>query len=336
MWLRVVFAGFALLVTACGTGGTDLAVDEPTPQLFDDDDDLVTSSTTTDAPALGIEQLAAAELPQPRATPGVVIVDGIALAVDERTDAAWFARSPCGVVFSADEPVEQALVVLDPAGDARIEVDGSPLSAINHTIADILASELRAAGVDTVLTRDGDDDIAASVRSEAASASGALVVVSISIAEGGGELVDRAPLEVAHPASDVESRRLAGLVFQSVEPILADLPGAWTAAGDPGVRSVLNQRGTDFFTLLRDADDHARVVMHLPVLTDDTVDLFRSPVTSVSLAQALADAIARFLLTDEEGRGFVTPAEVVRDAPTTGAEACVDPFVVEASVDDES
>ena len=45
MRVRVVLAGFALLVTACGTGGTDLAVDEPTPQLFDDDDGLVTVST---------------------------------------------------------------------------------------------------------------------------------------------------------------------------------------------------------------------------------------------------------------------------------------------------
>lgn len=330
-----MLAGFAVVAAACGTGGTDLAVDEPVPQLFDDDADLVTESTTTAAPTLGIEQLAVAELPQPRATTGVVVVDGIALAVDERTDAGWFARSPCGVVFSGDGSVEQALVVLDPAGDARVEIDGSSLSEINHTVAEILASELRAAGVDTLLTRDGDDDVAASVRSEAASASGALVVVSISIAEGGGDLVDEAPLEVVHPASDADSRRLAGLVFQSVEPILADMPGAWTAAGDPGVRAVLNQRGTDFFTLLRESDDHARVVVHLPALTDATVDLFRSPVTAVSLAQALADSIARFLLTDEEGRGFVTPTEVVRDAPTTGAAACVDPIVVEPEVDDE-
>lgn len=333
MRVRLGLAAFALLVTACGTGGTDLAVDEPPPQLFDDDADLVTDSTTTAPPGLGIEQLATAELPSPRDTDGVVVVDGIALAVDERTDAAWFARSPCGVVFSGDAPVEQALVVLDPAGDARVEVDGSSLSEINHTIAEILASELQAAGVDTLLTRAGDDDIAASVRSEAASASGALVVVSISIAAGGGGLIDEAPLEVVHPASDADSRRLAGLVFQSVEPVLADMPGAWTAAGEPGVRAVLNQRGTDFFTVLRESDDHARVVMHLPVLTDDTVDLFRSPVTAVSLAQALADSIARFLLTDEEGRGFVTPAEVVRDASTTGAEACADPLGIEPTAE---
>lgn len=333
MRVRVVLAGFVLLVAACGTGGTDLAIDEPTPRLFDDDTDLVTEPTTTTAPTLGIEQLAVAELPEPRDTAGVVVVDGIALAVDEHTDAGWFARSPCGVVFSGAEPVERALVVLDPAGDARIEIDGSSLSEINHAVADILASELRAAGVDTIITRSADDDVAASTRSEAAAASGALVVVSISIAEGGGELVDEAPLEIAHPASDADSRRLAGLVYESVEPVLADLPGAWTDAGSPGVRAVLNQRGSDFFTLLRESDDHARVVVHLPVLTEDTVDLFRSPVTAVSLAQALAESIARFLLTDEEGRGFVTPAEVVRDAPTTGAEVCVDPLGIEPVTD---
>ncbi|MEO0494074.1 MAG: hypothetical protein AAF081_11720 [Actinomycetota bacterium] len=319
----------AVLAAACGTGGADLAVEEPTPSLFDDAEVIVVESTTTRPPAVGVEQLAGADLPAPR-TPvaGAVVVDGIALAVDEVTATGWFAASPCGAVVSGESEPVTALVAIDPAGDARVESHGAVVPELNHTIATILASELEAVGVSTIVTRAGDDDVVASVRSAAADASGARVVVSIAIADGGGTLVDAPPLEVVHPAADADGRRLAGLIHQSLVPVLLDLPGAWTASVDPGVRSVLNQRGSDFFTMLREGDDQARVVVHLPALTGDTVDLFRSPVTTVNMGQALADAIARHLLTDEEGDGFVTPGDVVRHAPTASGDACVEPLAV--------
>ncbi|MEM1335387.1 MAG: hypothetical protein AAGG08_18220, partial [Actinomycetota bacterium] len=219
------------------------------------------------------------------------------------------------------------------AGDARVEIGGVAAPSLNHAVATILAAELDAAGVSTLVTRDGDDDVAASTRSAAATASGARIVVSIAIAPGDGELVDQPPLEVVHPAANAEGRRLGGLIHQALMPVLLDLPGAWTDAGEPGVRSILNQRGTDYFTVLRAADDQARVVVHLPALNSTTVELFGSPVTAVNMAQALADAIARHLLTDEEGDGFVTPAETVRNASTADSEPCVDPLASSADAD---
>ncbi|MEM8708006.1 MAG: hypothetical protein AAGE98_16195 [Actinomycetota bacterium] len=324
---RGTLLGLALLAAACGTAGGDLAIDEPTPSLFDDDEVIVAESTTTRPESIGVEQLAGAELPSPDPTaPGVAVVDGIALAIDEVVDGTWFAASPCGTVLSGDDEPRRALVVVDPAGDVRVEAHGTTTTAINHSIATILASELEAVGVASLVTRGAGDDVAASVRAAAADASGARVVVSIAVAEGDGVLVDEPPLDVVHTAADDDARRLAGLIHQSLIPVLNDLPGAWTNAAQPGVRAVLNQRGTDFYTVLREAEDQARVVVHLPALNANTVELFSSPVTTVNMAQGLADAIARHLLTDDEGDGFVAPAETVRNASTATGEPCVDPL----------
>lgn len=324
----------ALIAAGCGTGEADITIDEPPPTLFDDTESALDgSSSTADPEAVAVAPLDPAELPTPRSgVRGVVVVDGVALAVDEVLADGWMARSPCGTAFSGDEPIRQALVVLDPAGDARLDDGVAPL-VLNHAIVDALAAELDAVGVTALVTRTGTADVSAAVRSAAASASGAVVVVSMAFAAGDGPATDTAPLEVVHPASDARGRRLAGLVHQTLAPALEEIETVWVGGVEPGVRAVLNQRGADYFTMLREHEDQARVVAHLPALTVDRAGTFPSSSSTVTvIADALAEAITRYLLTDEQGDGFVVDGTVVRDAPTaSGVDTCVEPLAVGSS-----
>lgn len=319
-----------VIAAGCGTGGTDVEFVEPTVTLFDETevDDTVPEVATTRS---GVDQLETAELPAPRSgAPGVVVIDGIAVAVDTSSVDGWTATSPCGALLTGASPAPRsAVVVLDPAGDARDAVSGVAPVAVNAAIAELTADRLNAAGVSALLTRD-DDDLAASFRAAAANSAGARMIVSIAIVAADGDRSDTAALELVHPAGDPGGRRLAGLIHQSLAPALDELPVAWTEGVDPGVRAVLNQRGADYFTVLQGESGAARVVVHLPVLDDDTAAIVSGPVFAAAAADALADALARFLVTDDEGDGFVTPDEVVRNAPTaSGTEECLDPLAVD-------
>lgn len=318
------------LAVGCGTGSVSVDVVEPTVTLFADDDASArVESTTTVVPAAILAALDPTELPAPRSeAPGVVILEGIAAPVTASSVDGWAVTTPCGSNRDGAAPAPiSALVALDPAGDART-VPGSLALTRNEAIAEATRSRLVAAGIETLVTRTAGADLAASYRREAAAASGALVVVSIATVEGGAATGTVPALEVVHPAADESGRRLAGLVHAAVAPVVGELSVPWPADVEPGVRAVLNQRGDDYFAMLREPMDAARVVLHLPVSLD-AASAVANQQNRRLIADALAEAIAEHLVSDREGSGFVAPPEVVRSAPISDASAaCVDPLAV--------
>ena len=113
-----------------------------------------------------------------------------------------------------------------------------------------------------------------------------------------------------------------------LRPVVDFLSVGWPADVEPGVRAVLNQRGTDFFGMLREPSGAARIVVHLPV--DPAAPTLLAPTGSEAFADAIADAVARHLVTDDEGDGFVATGDAIRNAPTASStEACLDPLAVD-------
>ncbi|MEM9519584.1 MAG: hypothetical protein AAGA37_09710 [Actinomycetota bacterium] len=327
---RGIVGFVAALAVGCGTGGTDIEFTEPTPTLFSDDADVETTlpPTTVGSPA-GLATLDRRDLPSPRPAPGVVIIDGIAAPVLNANDTSWTIETPCGTARTeTGTEVEHALVVIDPAGDART-ADGATEVERNAALSTTIADRLQAAGIATVITRQGAVDLAASYRREAGVSAGALVVVTVSVVDGVGALTADPSLEVVYPAIDEPSQRLAGLLYADVVSAIDLFSVGWPDDLDSGVRSVLNQRGDDFFTVLQEPSTSARAVVHLPVDPDAASVMWTGGTNRAPLADAIANAIVRWLVTDAEGSGFVTPAHEVRQAEVSSAGPCIDPLAVE-------
>jgi hypothetical protein len=316
----IAFVIVLALGGGCVSGGAEVA--EPVPTLFNDDDvvsttsapsDETTSSTasTTTVPVVDRLPALADEVPG-----AVVVDDGLVLPITGTDGEVWFLLGACG--GEQLEPVSTATlvgpqhVVLDPGGG------DDEAGRVNLAVARRTAELLAVDGIAAVLTRTSDAELAAGTRGALGPAVGAAVLVSIQ--RGDGTAVTEHPRPtVFHRAEDAESRRLAGLVHQEVELAFTDLDGAFTAHDEPGVRPLLNQRGEDYFRVLQTSAGVAAARVELLGSGENETALLSSEEGREFEARALADAIVRFLVTSEEGDGFIDPVETVRTAPTTDA-----------------
>ena len=333
MTRRALIVAFGLVIAGCGTGSTDVAFDEPVPSLFDDSETTETGETvTTTAPPLGVDGVDPDAIPAPRLdAPGVILFDSLAAPVVGAEAGTWTVATPCGASRTGEEPnPTTAVVVLDPIGDAATET-GSAALARNARLAELVRDRLASADIGAISTRDATADVPAPYRREVAEAAGARVVVSIALVEGSAESQPEPALEIVHPAADTDSRRLAGLLHAAVHPVVDRFAVDWPADVEPGVRAVLNQRGGNYFAVLEEPFGAARAVLHLPLDPEVAETVWASDSNLVPVSDAIADAVVRFLVTTDEGTGFVTPLEVVRDAVVADPTAtCVDPLAVEA------
>lgn len=329
---RALVVAFGLVIAGCGTGSTDVAFDEPVPSLFDDSEMTGTGEiVTTTARLLGVDGVDPDVIPAPRLdAAGVVVFESLVAPVVGTEAGTWTVATPCGASRSGEEPSSTtAVVVLDPIGDAATEA-GSASLARNARLAELVRDRLVSADIGAISTRDATADVPAPYRREVAEAAGARVVVSIALVEGEAESQPEPSLEIVHPAADTESRRLAGLLHAAVDPVVERFAVDWPADVEPGVRAVLNQRGSDYFAVLQESSGASRAVLHLPVAPEAAETVWASDSNLVPVSDAVADAIVRFLVTEDEGTGFVTPLEVVREAVVADPTAtCVDPLALE-------
>ncbi|MEZ5245939.1 MAG: N-acetylmuramoyl-L-alanine amidase [Acidimicrobiales bacterium] len=315
----IALAVLVALGAGCVSGGAEVA--EPVPTLFDDEvvpstsapADETTSSTASTTTIPVVDRLPALAEDVPGA---IVSDDGVVLPVTGTDGEVFFLLGPCG--GEQIEPVSTATrvgpqhVVLDPGGG------DDEAGRVNLAVARRTAEELAADGVAVVLTRTSDAQLGAGTRGAVGPAVGAAVLVSIQRGDGYAVTDDPRPT-VFHRADDPESRRLAGLIHHEVELSFADLDGPFTAHAEPGVRPLLNQRGEDFFRVLQTSPGVAAARVELLGLDENETALLSSEEGREFEARALADAIVRFLVTNEEGDGFVDPVETMRTAPTTDA-----------------
>jgi hypothetical protein len=321
----------SFVAAACGTGSTSVDFDEPVSTLFSEEESVETDDGSTTTTSIGVEEFDLDQLPGPDpAAPGVVLFDGVAAPVVTMIGDEWTVASPCGGGRSGVAPVPTtALVVVDPLGDPATERGAIELQR-SAALTEALQRRLVDVGVSALATRSGLVDVAAPYRRDVALGAGARVMVSVALVDGTGQLGAVPGLEIVHPAADDDARRLAGLLHAAVDPVLGRLSVGWPDDVEPGVRAVLNQQGADYFTVLREPARASRVVLHLPVDPEAGSAIWTAEANLAPFADALADAIVRFLLTEEEGTGFVSPPQVVREAVVgTPAGACVDPIAVD-------
>jgi len=302
---------------ACVSGGAD--VSDPVPTLFEDPvpeidtEPSEPASSTSSSSTVPISErlpLLAQEFPG-----AVVTADGVLLPITGTDGDVWFVLGPCGE--ERIEPSGSAMlataqhVVLDPGGND----DGA--ARTNLAVAQRTAELLEAEGVVVALTRLGPAELAAETRGAVGPALGAVAFVSIHRGEIDAGRTDQALPAVFHRADDGASRRLAGLIHEEVAAAFADAGVELGTHAEPGVRPLLNQRGDDYFRVLQTSAGTAgaRVEM-LGAAQNDTTLLSAEEGRDIE-AQALADALVRFLVSEEEGSGFIDSAEAVRTAPTT-------------------
>ncbi|MEQ8842458.1 MAG: N-acetylmuramoyl-L-alanine amidase [Acidimicrobiales bacterium] len=294
-------------------------MNEPVPTLFDD------STSTAEVPA---EEATSSTLPTTTlpiadrlpalatdAAGAVRTDDGALLPITGTDGDVWFVLGPCGgeqiEPSGFVSPIEAQHVVLDPGG--ADDAAGRVNLAVAQRTAEILAAD----GVAVTLTRTGPVELGAGTRGAAAVALGATAFVSIQRGEDGSATTSAPRPTVFRRAGDDASRRLAGLIHQALVEAFAGLEGTFVAPDEPGVRALLNQRGEDYFRVLQTSNGVAAARVELLALGENETTLLASEEGRDIEAQALADAIVAFLVTNEEGNGFIDPVEAVRTAPTS-------------------
>jgi N-acetylmuramoyl-L-alanine amidase len=319
----------ALSAAAC-SGGADVST--PVPTLFDngvpvdgvdsvDSVDSVDPSTASTTSVPVAERLPALSVDIPGA---VRAGDGTARPITGTDGEVWFIWGAC--TTEASQPAITAdligpqHVVLDPGGggvDRGFQVGGLVEAELNLDIARRTAALLRADGIAVTLTRDTDADLSAAARGALGPAVAASAFVSIEHPAPGSATVGDARPEIFHQLGDEESRRLAGLLHEELVDVFAGFDQEWAAFTEPGVKPLLNQRGDNFFVVLDRSTGTPGVLVRPVALGEDETALLSTEEGRAAEAEALAKALVRFLVTDEQGTGFVEPAETLRTAPTS-------------------
>lgn len=314
--MRRLLTVVALLAGACVGGEAE--VREPVPTLFDDSTSTsIDVVEQTSAPTVTTTLPVIDRLPElPTDVPGAVLADGMVLPIIGTDGDAWFLLGPCGedrvAPASTAVTVAPQHVVLDPGGG------DDPAGVANLALAERTAELLAADGVQVLLTRTTAVELSASTRGAVGPAVGARVLVSLHRSEADAENAGGDARPTVFPrAGDADSRRLGGLLHQAVADAIEPHSTAFVSGAEPGVRPLLNQRGADYFRVLQTSAGVAAVRVELPAAAQNDPTLLAEEEGRDIEARALADGIIRYLVTNEEGDGFVDPVEAVRTAPTS-------------------
>ena len=231
--------------------------------------------------------------------------------------------------------IARATVVLDPghggAGEPGAAGQGGLAEKdVNLDVAKQAASLLQARGVDTVLTRTGDYMATIAFRVQVADALGAAAFVSIHHNAMPDGPRSSPGTETFYQYTSPSSKRLAGLLYQEGVSALTAFPATWVGNTDAGARWRLNDRGGDYYGILRLSDQHhltASLAEMAFVSNPSEEALLRRPDVRSGEAQAISRALVRFLTTRDPGSGFSIPHP--RKEPAGGGggrEGCVDPI----------
>ncbi len=274
-----------------------------------------------------------------RVEPGVaralITPTGVIVPVVRETAYGYQILTPCGneTTMTWGTPIVSAEVALDPGHGGEVETgavgpNGLAEKDLNLAVARATARELTDRGVAVVLTRTSDYRVPLAVRAAIGNQLGVRAMVSI---HHNAPVVARS----AHPGTEVfvqsdseESRRLGGLVWESVYEALGQFDVEWVAAGDAGALVVLNRDGEDSYGMIRRPEMPA-VLAELGYLANGPeAELFATDVYVRVAAIALTDAIIAFLDTDAPGAGFVDePRRFTPDGGTGGSSGCTDPIL---------
>lgn len=262
---------------------------------------------------------------------GLLTRAGIPVAVRRGTSVGHWVVTPCGydALVPEGEPIGPTSVVLDPGHGGPVDTgavgpNGLPEKDLNLAIAELARDELAERGVDAVLTRTGDYASPLFVRSRLADSLQAEVMVSIHHNAPVASPSEEPGVEVFVQRGSDASRRLGGLLWEETMQALSRFDVAWVAAPDAGVMTVTNSRGDDAYGILRHPQTPSALVELGYIANPSEADLYLTDEYRRVAAEAVADAVIRYLESDSEGGGFVD-GRTFDPQPGVGQDVCVDP-----------
>lgn len=330
--LLLVGLGLGLvLAAACGGGGDDEAATTTTIR--------VRATTTTAAPILTTTSTAPPPRLPPATTTGAVLgltsPSGVVVPVFGGGRGRWVVGTPCGgrTTLAGGAPIHGATVVVDP-GHGGIETGASGPNGLvekdlNLAVAQLVKSYLEREGATVVMTRTADYRVTLHARAELAQRLKPPVLVSIHHNGGADGPSDKPGTETYYQHAYPGSKRLAGLLYEEILRVFAGRPDIeWHANVDAGAKYRLNDRGGDYYGILRETNGVTAVIAESLFLSASMseAELLARPDVQAAEAEAITRAIRRFMLSDDPGSGFVTPIPRVTPAgPGGGATGCEDP-----------
>jgi N-acetylmuramoyl-L-alanine amidase len=317
------------------------------------------STSTTGASTTSVPVATTPTTARPVGTPaaGVLVIgaDGASLAREPGGPA--YGRLRAGVVVSYDavdgswarvltpcenrawlrlsdgraEPTVE--VVLDPGHGGNepgaTGPGGLTEKELNLAVVARTVTALEAAGVDVVVTRTSDYRVTLASRVAIAAALRPRVFVSVHHnAEPDGPR-DGPGTETYYQIRSLDSKRLAGLLYEEVVRALAAFPASWVADTDAGAKYRTNDAGGDYYGILRRSAEVGVMasLAELAFISNPSEEaLLRRDDVRQAEAEALTRALMRYLHTEDPGSGFTVPYPRVAPAgPGGGASGCVDP-----------
>ena len=289
---------------------------EPTP-----------TTTTTDAPPMF------PPIAEPASVPAVRTGTNLVLPVTGGEAGSWQVLTPCAATAVATgEPVTGAHIVIDPGHGGTetgaIGPTGLTEAEVNLDIANRAARILADRGASVVLTRSSDVRVTLQSRAALATALRPLAFVSIHHNAVPRGTSDQPAPELYHHLADPESKRLAGLMWEEYQQAFTPFAPVWAAGDQPGARARQSvTSGDDFYGVLRRSQGVPGVLSEAAFISEPAEEaLLRTEEFRQAEAQAIADAVVRFVTTDEPGSGFVPTKVAETPAGGGGGTAgCEDP-----------
>jgi N-acetylmuramoyl-L-alanine amidase len=224
--------------------------------------------------------------------------------------------------------MRDATIVIDPGHGGLDKGAVGPDHLLEKDANLAIAADLRKllAPARVVMTRTSDYTAGLSYRTDIASAVGADLFVSVHNNSSPDGPSAKPGTETFYQFRSSTSKRLAGLTYEELVRALRRFRVHWVAERDAGAKYRLNERGGDYYHVLRTSTVPAVIVEGLYISNPPEEALLRRADVRQLMAQALATAIDRFVTTDEPGSGFIAnplprPSGPVYRTPTT----CHDP-----------
>lgn len=262
----------------------------------------------------------------------IVTPTGVVVAVLDHTAQGLLVRSPCGLekTVSTGTPIGDVQVVLDPGHGGETDTgavgaNGLAERDLNLAVARAVQDRLADRGIAAILTRTGNYASTLEVRSALADQVDADVLVSI---HHNAPTPDPSPTpgtEVFIQTGSAASKRLGGLLWESVEGALEQFDVQWVAAPDAGVLIVHSTRGSDAYGMIRNPDTVSVLVELGYISHPPEADLFATSEYGDVASRAVADAIETYLTTGEKGSGYMAEPRVFTPNRGISKSACIDP-----------
>lgn len=316
---RALVAILLLLCAACGSASARIPLERAAGTV-------PTTTTPTPPP---VPTTPPTTLPVANA---VMSPRGFALPVDRSDPTGWLVETPCGnkTMLSAGAPITAPTVVLDPGhgGGETGAIGPNHLreAVVNFAVSKFAESALQASGVTVVLTRPGDDRVVLTTRSALVRKLRPAAMVSVHHNSSPDGPRDTPGTETYYQSRSPQSKRLAGLIYEEVFKALSAYQLQWVGLVDAGAKYRLNDRGGDYYHMLRETAGTPSVIAELAYISDaPEADLLARPDVQKVEGDAVARGILRFLRTKDPGSGYVTPLPRPSADNGGGAEGCVDP-----------